>query len=191
MRRSLCLLAILAVSMPIAAEPVSYVVDASHTFPSFEADHMGGLSIWRGKFNTNSGTVTMDREAGTGEVEILIDATSVDFGHDGMNAHALKDDILDVAQFPAATYRGTLVNFVDGKPTGVDGQLTLRGVTLPVPLTINSFKCIEHPRFKKEVCGADATGSFERDAFGIVIGKDRGFDMGIVVRVQIEARAAD
>lgn len=189
MRRSLSLLAILAVSMPIAAEPVTYNIDPSHTFPSFEADHLGGLSIWRGKFNTNSGTVTMDREAGTGEVDILIDAASVDFGHDGMNAHALKDDILDVAQFPTATYRGTLVDFVDGKPTRVDGQLTLRGVTLPVPLTINRFKCMEHPRFKKEVCGADAIGQFQRDAFGITIGN--GFDMGILVRVQIEARAAD
>lgn len=39
--------------------------------------------------------------------------------------------------------------------------------------------------------GADATATFQRDAFGIVIGKDNGFDMGILLRIQIEARAAD
>ncbi len=191
MRRSLPFLAFLVAAVPAAAEPVRYTIDASHTFPSFEADHLGGLSIWRGKFNTSSGSVTLDREAGTGEVDILIDAASVDFGHDGMNAHAVKDDILDVARFPTATYRGRLVDFVDGKPTRVDGELTLRGVAHPVPLTINSFKCIEHPRLKKEVCGADAIGSFQRDAFGITIGQNNGFDMGILVRVQIEARADD
>lgn len=191
MSRCLMFLAAVAFVAPAAAAPVTYVIDPSHTYPSFETDHLGGVSIWRGKFNTNSGTVTMDREAGTGEVDILIETASVDFGHDGMNAHVRRDDILDVEQFPTATYRGKLVDFVDGSPTRVDGELTLRGVTLPVPLTINSFKCIEHPRSKKEVCGADAIGSFQRDAFGVDYAKSNGFDMGIVVRVQIEARAED
>lgn len=191
MSRRLMFLAAIAFVAPAAAAPVKYVIDPSHTYPSFETDHLGGVSIWRGKFNTNSGTVTMDREAGTGEVEILIETASVDFGHDGMNAHVRRDDILDVEQFPTATYRGKLVDFVDGSPTRVDGELTLRGVTLPVPLAINSFKCIEHPRSKKEVCGADATGSFQRDAFGVDYAKSNGFDMGIVVRAQIEARVED
>ena len=191
MPRSLLFFVALAAAGSASAEPARYEIDASHTFPSFEADHLGGLSTWRGKFNTNSGSVTMDREAGSGEVEIVIDAASVDFGHDGMNAHALKEDILDIARFPRATYRGTLVDFVDGAPTRVDGTLTLRGISLPVPLTINRFKCMEHPRLKKEVCGADATGSFQRDAFGITIGQSGGFDMGILVRVQVEARRAD
>ena len=183
--------AVAAFALPAVAEPVRYEIDPSHTFPSFEADHLGGLSTWRGKFNTTSGTVTMDREAGAGDVDILIDTDSVDFGHDGMNAHARREDIFDVARFPAATYRGKLVDFVDGRPTRVDGELSLRGVSLPVPLAIERFKCMEHPRLKKEVCGADATATFQRDAFGIVIGKDNGFDMGILLRIQIEARAAD
>ena len=150
MPRSLLFFVALAAAGSASAEPARYEIDASHTFPSFEADHLGGLSTWRGKFNTNSGSVTMDREAGSGEVEIVIDAASVDFGHDGMNAHALKEDILDIARFPRATYRGALVDFVDGAPTRVDGTLTLRGVSLPVPLTINRFKCMEPPRLKKE-----------------------------------------
>ncbi|MCX7555249.1 YceI family protein [Xanthomonadaceae bacterium JHOS43] len=188
-RLSLVSLALFA--MPAIAAPVNYVVDSSHTYPSFEADHLGGVSTWRGKFNSSSGSVTMDRDAGTGEVEIVIDAASIDFGHDGMNDHARRADILDVEQFPAATYRGKLVDFVEGNPTRVDGELTLRGVTRSVPLTIHRFKCIEHPRSKKEVCGADASASFQRDDFGIDYAKAGGFDMGIVVRVQIEVRAAD
>ena len=71
------------------------------------------------------------------------------------------------------------------------GELTLHGVTLPVPLTINRFKCMPHPWRKKEVCGADATASFQRDAFGITAGADHGFDMGVLVRIQVEARIDD
>ena len=46
-----------------SAEPVTYTIDPQHTYPSFEADHMGGLSVWRGKFNTSSGSVKLDRAA--------------------------------------------------------------------------------------------------------------------------------
>ena len=41
----------LMLALPAAAAPVTYDLDPSHTYPSFEADHMGGLSTWRGKFN--------------------------------------------------------------------------------------------------------------------------------------------
>ena len=79
------LISLLAASMGAAsAAPVSYKIDPAHTFPSFEADHMG-ISVWRGKFNTNSGTVILDKAAQTGTVDITIDTASVDFGLDALN----------------------------------------------------------------------------------------------------------
>jgi polyisoprenoid-binding protein YceI len=39
----------------------TYMVDPSHTYPSFEADHLGGLSLWRGQFEKTKGVVTLDR----------------------------------------------------------------------------------------------------------------------------------
>jgi len=73
----------------------------------------------------------------------------------------------------------------------VDGQLTLNGVTKPVVLQIKSFKCMPHPMFKREVCGADALGVFKRDAFGLGAGKDYGFSMDVTLRVQVEALQAE
>ncbi len=70
------------------AAPVQYNIDPGHTYPSFEADHMGGLSTFRGKFNASSGTITLDKEAGAGSVDIKIDATSLDFGNEKLHAHA-------------------------------------------------------------------------------------------------------
>ncbi len=170
-----------------SAAPGTYEIDPSHTYPSFEADHMAGLSLWRGKFNRSSGTVTWDKEAGSGTVEVVIDATSIDFGHDEMNAHALKPEWFDVAQYPQAVYRGKLAGFSKGVPTRVDGSLTLRGVTRVVPLQILTFKCMPHPMLKREVCGADALATLQRDEFGMDLGKDYGFDMKVTLRIQIEA----
>ena len=174
-----------AACAPALAAPVTYTVEPGHTYPSFKAQHMG-ISFWRGKFNKSSGTVVLDREAKTGTVDITIDATSVDFGHDKMNEHALKEDFFNTAKYPTITYKGT-IKFEDGEPDEVDGQLTMLGVTQPVKLDIESFKCIEHKFYKKEVCGADAEGEFNRWDFGMKYGAPTLDDGKAKVEIQIEA----
>lgn len=174
------------VSALATGAPATYQLDPNHTYPSFEADHMG-ISKWRGKFNHTSGRVTLDREAETGTVEVIVDLESVDFGHDEMNEHAVSDEFFDVARYPEATYRGELAEFVDGAPTRVVGDLDLHGVTRPVTLEITSFKCIEHPMLKREVCGADLLGTFDREPFGLTAGKAFGFSMEVTLRIQAEA----
>jgi polyisoprenoid-binding protein YceI len=177
-------------TIPVAEASTTYVIDPNHTFPSFEADHMG-VSVWRGKFNRTSGTVNYDRAANTGNVDIRIDAASVDFGLDVMNDKALTSELFDVAKYPDARYVGKLVDFVNGAPTRVDGELTLRGVTRPVDLEIRSFKCVPHPLNKRELCGADAVATFKRDEFGMDAGKAYGFDMDVTMQIQVEALKSD
>lgn len=173
------------------AAPATYNVDPAHTYPSFEADHMGGLSTWRGKFNKSSGTVTFDQGSGAGTVDITIDTTSIDFGHDQLNQHAAAAELFDTAKFPTATYRGKLAGFKNGTPTEVDGTLTLRGVSKPLKLKINHFLCKPNPMSKKEVCGADAAGAFNRADFGLDYGKAYGFNMDVKLQIQVEAIRAD
>jgi len=176
-----------ACTMAATAAPVSYTIDPDHTYPSFTADHMG-MSNFRGKFNKASGTVVLDREAGTGRVDVTVDTSSLDFGHDKLNAHAKSPDMFDVAQFPTATYKGELTKFKDGEPTEIQGTLTLHGVAKPVTLTITSFKCKPHPMTRKEFCGADASGAINREDFGIAFGKQLGFDMNTPLQIQVEAK---
>src|SRR5690606_3774672 len=136
------------------------------------------------------GTITLDKEAQTGTVEVTMDMSTIDFGHQGLNDHAKTADMFDVAQFPEATYTGRLVDFRNGAPTAVDGTLTLKGVSKPLRLTINSFKCQPHPmQAGREVCGADASAMFNRDEWGVDFGKNFGFDMGVTLRIQVEALA--
>ena len=180
----------LAASTALAA-PTTYTIDPSHTYPSFEADHMGGLSVWRGKFRTTSGTVSLDRAAHSGDVDITIDAASIDFGMERLNDHARTADMFDVAKFPTATYKGHLGKFVGDAPTVVDGELTLHGVTRPLQLAINSFLCKQNPMTKKEVCGADASANFSRADFGISYGQAYGFKQEVKLSIQVEAVKAE
>ena len=180
----------------VAAAPVTYRVDPNHTHPLFEVDHFG-LSTWRGLFKTTSGTITLDRERGTGTVDVEIDVASVDLGHDKLNELVVNQKIgdwnaLDVAHFPKAEYKGTLADFVQGAPTRVNGELTLHGVTRPVTLRIDSFNCLpNHPILKREVCGADAYGTFNRADFGVNAGAQYGFHQEVVMRIQVEASRQD
>jgi polyisoprenoid-binding protein YceI len=173
------------------AAPATYNIDPQHTYPSFEADHMGGMSIWRGKFNSTSGKVVLDVAAKTGEVDVAIDTASVNFGNDKMNEHARGPDMFDVAKFPKATYKGKVSKWNGDAPAEIDGQFTLKGVTKPLKLTVNSFLCKPNPMTRKESCGADASASFQRDAFGLDYGKSFGFKMDTKILISIEAAKAN
>jgi polyisoprenoid-binding protein YceI len=169
------------------AAPVTYQIDPAHTYPSFEADHLGGLSVWRGKFTKSSGTVVLDKDQGTGTVDIIVDTSSIDFGHQKLDEHARSAEIFDAAKYPTATYKGTLTNFKNGAPTEIQGTFTLHGVTKPLTLTINQFLCKINPMTKKEVCGADASATFNRSDFGVSFGDKYGFKQEVKLAIQVEA----
>jgi polyisoprenoid-binding protein YceI len=169
------------------ADPVTYQIDPNHTYPSFEADHFGGLSVWRGKFDKSSGSIVLDKDKGAGKVEVIVDATSIDFGNAKLNEHARSAEMFDVEKYPTATYQGTLANFKDGAPTEVNGTFTLHGVTKPLKLAIRSFKCVTSPMDKKEHCGADAAATINRADYGIPFGDKYGFSMEVKLAIQVEA----
>jgi len=164
----------------------TYQLDPTHTYPSFESDHMGGVSTWRGKFTKSSGTVTLDRAAKTGTVDVTVDTSSIQTGNTKLDEHLRSGDFFDVAKYPTATFKGTAIKFDGDTPVGVDGQFTLKGVTKPLNLKIESFKCIQHPVLKREVCGVEATGEFSRGDYGMDFGTKYGFSMKTVLHIQTE-----
>lgn len=168
-----------------AALADAYTIDPMHTYPSFRAPHLG-ISMWGGKFNKTAGSVVYDAKARSGSVDIRIDAASVDFGLEKMNEHARKKDFFDVEAHPQITYKGKLV-FTGDVPTAVEGELTMLGKTIAVPLQIKRFKCITHPMLKREVCGADVAGEFNRRDFGMTYGTRETADGLAQLMIQVEA----
>ena len=170
----------------VLAAPVTYQIDPAHTYPSFAADHFGGLSVWRGKFDKSSGTIVLDKDKGTGSVEVTVDTSSINFGNPKLDKHAKTAEMFDVQKYPTATYKGTFADFKNGAPTKVEGQFTLHGVTRPLTLNIDSFMCKPNPMDKKEHCGADATATFNRADYGIDYGSKYGFKMDVKLAIQVE-----
>ncbi|MGH8161443.1 MAG: YceI family protein [Gammaproteobacteria bacterium] len=181
-----------------SAAPVTYRIDPTHTYPNFAADHMG-LSVWRGKFDHSTGTITLDRAAGTGSLHIVTEVSSINFGYPPLKKMVLREALppslcksqcafFDAEKYPTAVYDGRPTAFAHGVPTRVVGQLTLHGVTRPLDLGIDSFKCIPDPiAAPRERCGAEASGTFNRAAFDVNAGQSMGFDMKVTLAIQVEA----
>lgn len=180
-------LALLALSGTAFARPVTYVCDPAHTHPSFAADHMGGLSIWRGTFTRTTCTIVMDREARTGTVNVTVHTGSDDFGNAQLDKDARGPILFDVAKYPTATYTGRLADFRNGAPTRVIGRFTLHGVTRPLTLDIRHFECKQVQMMHQYRCGADAFAEFDRDRYGMSFGKALGFQMWVRLHIQVEA----
>ncbi len=146
------------------AAPETYVVDGSHTYPRFSYSHLG-FSTQLSRFNTTTGKVVFDKAAKTGSVDIEIDAKSVDTGSTLFNQHIQGEDFLDTAKYPKAIFKSTNVMFEGDKPAKIEGNLTIKGVTKPVTLTVTSFQAMPHPMQKKDAIGANAYTTIKRSEF--------------------------
>lgn len=177
---------ILAASIaPAMAAPETFVVEGTHTFPRFSYSHFG-YSTQLSRFNKTSGKVVYDKAAKTGSVDIVIDTKSVDTGYATFDEHIQGEDFLDTAKYPTATFKSTKVNFDGDKPASIEGQLTLKGVTKPVTLTVSSFHAMPHPMLKKDAIGANAWTVVKRSEFNA--GKYAPY-VGDEVRIDIAIEA--
>jgi len=148
----------------VTAAPETYVLDNNHTFPRFSYSHFG-YSTQVSRFNKTTGIIVLDRAARTGSVNVTIDTTSVDTGSPLFDQHIQEADFLGTGRYPTASFKSTEMRFKGDTPVAVIGDLTLKGITRPVTLTIESFKCMPHPILKKDACGANATAKVRRTAF--------------------------
>ncbi|HEV7855466.1 MAG TPA: YceI family protein [Herminiimonas sp.] len=153
-----------ATAAPAFAAPETFVIDGSHTLPRFSYSHLG-YSTQLSRFNKTTGKIVYDKVAKTGSVDIVIDTKSVDTGSTVFNEHIQGEDFFDTAKYPTATFKSTKVNFDGDKPSTVEGNLTIKGVTKPVVLKITSFQAMPHPMLKKDAIGANATVTVKRSDF--------------------------
>lgn len=174
-----------AAAAPALAAPETYVADATHTFSRFSYSHFG-YSTQLSRFNKNGGTVVFDKAAKTGSVDIVIDTKSVDTGFDTFNEHIQGEDFLDTAKYPTATFKSTKVVFEGDKPASIEGNLTIKGVTKPVTLTVTSFLAMPHPMLKKDAIGANAFTVIKRSEFNA--GKYAPY-VGDDVRIEVTLEA--
>ena len=150
----------------VHAAPETFVIDGTHTFPRFEYSHFG-YSRQANRFDRTSGTVTLDRAAQSGSVDVVIDAASVSTGYAVFDQHLRGEDFFDVAKHPSITFKSESMKFDGDRLKQVEGVLTIKGIAKPVTLEVSSFHCMPHPMRKKDACGANATAQIKRSDFNM------------------------
>jgi polyisoprenoid-binding protein YceI len=148
------------------AAPETFNVEPTHTYPRFEYSHFG-YSNQQQRFDKTSGKLVIDRAAKTGSVDVTIDATSVNTGYALFNQHIQGADFFDTAKHPTITFKSNKVKFEGDKPVAIEGELTIKGVTKPVTLTVTSFHSMPHPMLKKDAIGANASAKVKRSEFNM------------------------
>ena len=166
MKKLVLVAALGAFSAAAFAAPETFNVEPTHTYPRFEYSHFG-YSNQQQRFDKTSGKIVIDRAAKTGSVDVSIDTTSVNTGYALFNQHIQAEDYFDTARFPAITFKSTRVRFEGDKPVAVDGNLTIKGVTRTVTLTVTNFHSMPHPMLKKDAIGANATAKVKRSEFNM------------------------
>jgi polyisoprenoid-binding protein YceI len=179
-------LAALGATATARAEAVTYGIDPAHTFATFEIGHLG-ISTVRGRFDRKEGSVTLDRAAQSGKVELTIDVTSVSTGVEPFNKNLQGKDFFNTAEFPTARFVGDKFVFDGEKLTEVSGALTLLGKTNPVTLKALRFNCYMSPMLKREVCGGDFEGTLQRSQYGMNHLIQMGSPDAVKLVVQVEA----
>ena len=160
-------------------------MDPEHTLPLFEVNHLG-FSTQRGRFDQTSGHIDLDIQNQKGSVDFSIEANSISMGSEKWNAHLKSEDWFDVEHHPKIHYTSNHLIFKEGVPIAADGQLTLKGITRPLSLTITHFHCGIQPILKKPVCAADIESRLKRSDFGMTLYLP-GVGDDIQVHVPVEA----
>lgn len=173
MKKHLAALAIAALPLAATAAADSFTLDTFHTHPNFAVEHWG-LSMLHGQLGKTTGKFTLDRAAKAGSVELTIDLATLYTGDSdkagrprSRDEHLRQADFFNVAEFPRATFKSTKVVFSGEAPSVVEGNFTMLGVTKPVSLTLERFKCGSNPFNKKDRCGGNAVGKIKRSDFGL------------------------
>ena len=166
MKKLALTLALSALMSSVYAAPETFNIDPAHTAPRFEYSHLG-YSNQLHRFDKTSGKIVLDRAAKIGSVDVTIDAKSVNTGYPLFNEHIQDVDYFNTAKYPTITFKSTAVKFDGEKPVAVDGNLTIKGVTKPVTLTVTSFQAMPHPMMKRDAIGANAVTKIKRSDFNM------------------------
>ncbi|QEZ47434.1 YceI family protein [Cupriavidus oxalaticus] len=188
------LLAAVAIAMlgnaGAGAEPVEYTLDPVHTSVYFGASHFERSSV-RGRFGKIDGRIVYDADSGAGAIDVTVDLASVDTGNRTLDGVLRSAQFFDIAQFPLARLRADRFISDGGRLVAVEGELSLHGVTRPVRLQAERFRCGEITLFgvSRQVCGGDFRAEVPRSAFGMTRFLPDAGDI-VTLHVAVEASPA-
>jgi len=166
-------------AVPVFAQPTSWQIDASHSSAQFSVRHMMVTNV-RGEFAKMNGAAQWDGKTfSTAQVEVTIDAASINTREPKRDDHLRSADFFEVAKYPTLSFKSTLIEPAGPGKLKMSGDLTMRGVTRPVVFEVTGpTDVIKDARGNSRV-GASATAMISRKEFGLTW--NRAIETGGVV----------
>ena len=168
----------------------TWVIDPSHSSVEFVARHLVVTKV-RGRFASFSGTVTVAEPLDGSSVEVTIDAASISTNDEQRDGHVRGADFLDVDNHPTLTFRGSAPREA-GDGWVLPGELTIRGVSQPVELSVEPLGVVVDP-WGNPKAGFTASTEIDREAFGLTWNQALeagGVLVGKTVRIELDIQLA-
>ena len=175
------------------AAPETFQFDKNHTLVGFRIRHF--VSKVEGRFKDFEGTITLDRQnPSASKVELTIQTASIDTAVENRDKDLRSSNFFEVEKFPTITFKSTKIESRGGESYEVTGDLTMKGVTRPVTLTVKSGGFVKLKGIEK--AGFDVTGKLDRTQFGLTW--NRALEGGgtmlsddVDINIQVEANKPD
>lgn len=148
-----------------AAISGTWKLDPAHSEVSFTVKHLAITKV-RGTFETFDVTIVTGESLADSKIEASVDVSSVNTGQPGRDDHLRSGDFFLIEEHPHMLFSSTTINSDGGDDFTIHGDLTLRGVTLPVVLK-GEFGGITTDMQGNTKAGASATTKINRKDFGV------------------------
>ena len=174
--------------LDVAAAPEgAYVLDPAHASVNWSLSH-SGLSFYTARFDGISGALDFNPDAPTAsKLDVRIDPNSVSTGDpDWDNKLATDGKYFDGNTFSEIRFVSTSAVKTSDNTGQVTGDLTLKGVTLPVTLDViynGAGKSFGHPG---ATLGFSAIGKIKRSDWGMTTLTNFGIGDEVTLRIEAE-----
>ena len=145
----------------------TYQNDPMHSYLTFSYDHLG-LSTPMLSFDDFTIEMNLDNTDPTKSmVSVSIDPSSIVAGSETWQGHITGPDFFDVANHPDITFQSSTIEAAGDGAYKVDGDLTIKGESKPVTLTVTINAAMNHPMSGEPVVGLNGTGTVLRSDYGL------------------------
>jgi polyisoprenoid-binding protein YceI len=169
---------------PAPAEP--YLIDKSHAFVTFTADHLG-FSAVHGQFRDFDADIDLDpSNVEATQVRFAIRTASIDTYHKARDAQLRSSAFFSSHQFPEMVFASTSVRPTGSDTAEVTGDLTIRDVTREIVMDVKLNRLGPSPFFPDiTVAGFTVTGEIDRTEWGMTFGAP-AIGARIPIRIDLE-----
>jgi len=173
------------------AEPLLYTPDRWHTRIYFTVSHMG-LSNYGGRFVEHEIQFMFDEEnMENSSIEVTVPVSSIDTFSPELNGKMPNPEFFDTAKHPQIHFKSTEIEQSGAKTARMTGDLTIKGVTLPITFDVTYNKKVMHPFYELNNVGFTAVATLDNRAYGVNPLPDWMLASKVDVRVEMEAFEGD